>query len=224
MITEPIVTSVQEQLSTRSSGPDLAALPGSTSKGPVGGVVIPGHSWEELLWARRELDAPKGWRTEILDGGIALTPWRRSGEVAIAARVHNTLLMACPETAGVFQSLSVEIPDRELLVMPDVAVTPLSSLDDTCPVPAQELEIAVEITAPGSARRDRTTKRLGYAQGPVPVYLLIDPWDRDGPTVTLFSGPNDGDYRHHTRVEFGKPVTVPAPFDVELDTSEFRTE
>lgn len=178
--------------------------------------MIPGHSWEELLWARRELDTPRGWRTEIFDGGIALTPWRRPAEVAIAAQLHNALLPACSSGMGVFQSLSVTIPGCELLVVPDLAVAPLSSLDTAGPVPADGLEFVVEITSEGSARRDRETKRLGYAHAPVPFYLLVDAWDHEEPMVTLFSVPSDGDYRRQERVTFGKPIALPAPFTVEL--------
>ncbi|MGW6589834.1 hypothetical protein [Streptomyces globisporus] len=37
-----------------------------------------------------------------------------------------------------------------------------------------------------------------------------------------FTGPNeDGTYKHTDAVPFGKPLTVPSPFDVQPATEEF---
>jgi hypothetical protein len=39
--------------------------------------------------------------------------------------------------------------------------------------------------------------------------------------LTVYSDPSERGYQTQTTVVFGKPVTVPAPFDFELDTSAF---
>jgi Putative restriction endonuclease len=79
----------------------------------------------------------------------------------------------------------------------------------------------VEITSRSNARYDRTAKKWAYAHGPVPLYLLVDPWDVDGPISTLFSHPLDGDHTTQVSVPFGQPIALPAPFDVEIGTAEF---
>lgn len=83
--------------------------------------------------------------------------------------------------------------------------------------------MAVEITSSGNARHDRTKKLWAYAHAPVPLYLLIDRFDEHGPTVTLFSEPVNGAYQVSVRTSFGKRVTLPEPFDVELATEGFPT-
>ena len=39
--------------------------------------------------------------------------------------------------------------------------------------------------------------------------------------MTLSSDPLDGHYQRKTRVPFGDPISLPAPLDLTLDTSDF---
>ncbi|WP_223830419.1 hypothetical protein [Nocardiopsis quinghaiensis] len=48
-----------------------------------------------------------------------------------------------------------------------------------------------------------------------------DAWDEAGPSVTLHEQPGNGRYDHATTVDLGVRIRLPAPFDVELDTSRF---
>jgi Uma2 family endonuclease len=79
----------------------------------------------------------------------------------------------------------------------------------------------VEIVSKSNARMDRVEKLRAYAIAPVPLYLLIDRFADSGPSVTLFSEPLDGHYRHSEQVPFGAKITVPEPFGLVLDTKEF---
>jgi hypothetical protein len=79
----------------------------------------------------------------------------------------------------------------------------------------------VEITSPGNAGQDRISKPAGHAQAGVPLYLLIDGWAPGGPTITLFSEPEDDVYRSHRAVKFGDPIDLPEPFAITLDTGTF---
>ncbi|MEW9549558.1 hypothetical protein [Nonomuraea sp. NPDC050783] len=84
-------------------------------------------------------------------------------------------------------------------------------------------------------RRERGWR--GSPQGPpvciegprnslVPDYVLVPPgcprWGQaELPTVTVHSDIADGAYRSIATVPMGKPLHLPAPVDVELDTSIF---
>ncbi|GAA3759309.1 hypothetical protein GCM10022402_41580 [Salinactinospora qingdaonensis] len=81
--------------------------------------------------------------------------------------------------------------------------------------------LAVEITSRGNAETDRTEELRGYANAAVPLYLLVDSWHPNGAAATLFENSGNGTYQRHTTVPFGKPIALPEPFDLELDTSEF---
>ncbi len=188
-------------------------------------VVEANWDWDSLLHVWQELDVPDGWRAEILGGeGITMAPPPAKPHSHIAGIVNRVLVNGVRDGWDVHQTLGVSVARIGSLYIPDFAVAPRVSLTvgvENDPVPAADLSLVVEITSAGNARHDRMTKRWGYAHAPVPLYLLIDRWDDNGPAVTLFSDPADGDYRHSERVPFGEPITLPAPFDLEIATVEF---
>ncbi|MER0447865.1 hypothetical protein ABR738_25485 [Streptomyces sp. Edi4] len=51
--------------------------------------------------------------------------------------------------------------------------------------------------------------------------VLLDPWHSDRPAPTLYRAPEHGTYRVLDIVEYGAKLTLPAPFDLEVDTGEF---
>ncbi|MFI1383246.1 hypothetical protein [Embleya sp. NPDC020886] len=50
---------------------------------------------------------------------------------------------------------------------------------------------------------------------------VVDRWDPTGPSVTLFSEPDGGQYRRFLHVAYGKTIRIPEPFGIDLDTSDF---
>ena len=87
-------------------------------------------------------------------------------------------------------------------------------------IQSEELLLVVEITSKSNADHDRKWKRRGYAEGQVPLYLLVDRWSRPA-ALTLFSEPVDGEFQQSIVVPFGEALALPAPFDVEIDSSRF---
>lgn len=79
----------------------------------------------------------------------------------------------------------------------------------------------MEITSKGNADQDRKNKLWGYAHAEVPLYLLVDRFAEEGPSVGLFSKPANGVYQETHRVPFGEKITLPAPFEMVLNTDEF---
>ncbi|WP_243742284.1 Uma2 family endonuclease [Actinorugispora endophytica] len=177
-----------------------------------------------LLRAWQELDVPEGWRAEIIDGEIRLmTPPSRPHNF-IAAKVSRALLRSIPETWDVYQTLGLRIDSLGDLYVPDLVVIPDSAmLDDGADLPcsAEDALLVVEIVSKSNGDRDRRTKLRGYAHGLVPLYLLVDRWAEEGPSVTLYEDPENGRYRRHTTVPFGAKASLPSPFGLELDTSDF---
>ncbi|MBB1256137.1 Uma2 family endonuclease [Streptomyces alkaliterrae] len=58
-----------------------------------------------------------------------------------------------------------------------------------------------------------------YAEAGIPVHLLID---RDHCTITVFSEPGSVRYARTRTVPFGKPVDLPPPVGITLDTEPLR--
>lgn len=186
-------------------------------------AVHPWWEWDGLLQTWRDLDVPEGWRAEITEDGITMTPPPANFHNSIAQCVHRDLVLALPRHLGVYQTLGVAVPAAGRLYIPDVCVMRTADLDDGTEVTADAVLLAVEIASKRSAKHDRKTKLWGYAHGPVPLYLLIDRFHEDGPAVTLFSEPRDGHYQRSVRVPFGDSIELPEPINLTLDTKDFPT-
>lgn len=104
--------------------------------------------------------------------------------------------------------------------VPDLCVYDIAVEDngDEWKLPAAAFLLVAEVVSRSSQNHDRETKPQGYASGPIPLYLLIDPLRSE---VTLFSDPANGRYQTVRRVDYGGKIPFPAPFDAVLDTSIF---
>ena len=185
-----------------------------------------GRPWDYLLRTWQELDVPEGWRAEIDEGR---SPWyaascapqrhRREGQ----RRLYTNL----PEELEIYQTLGVHVAPLDKLYVLDLVVMPAELIEaadpeTSAPMDASGALLIVEITSKGNAREDRTKKYRAYARARVPMYLLLDRFDTRGAMATLFTEPNeDGTYKRSDPVPFGKPLLLPAPFDVTLPTDGF---
>lgn len=186
-----------------------------------------GRPWDYLLRTWQELDVPEGWRAEIDETQIILVPPPHAHHNGIAAKVQRSLYANLPDELGIYQTLSVHVAPLDKLYVPDLVVMPAELIDTadaetSDPMDASEALLIVEITSKGNAREDRTKKYRAYARAGVSMYLLIDRFDTRGAMATLFTEPNeDGTYKRSDPVPFGKPLVLPAPFDVTLATESF---
>ncbi|MDF6019637.1 Uma2 family endonuclease [Streptomyces sp. JH34] len=186
-----------------------------------------GRPWDYLLRTWQELDVPEGWRAEIDEGQIVLVPPPHAQHYGIAAKVQRRLYTNLPEELEIYQTLGVHVAPLDKLYVPDLVVMPAELIEaadpeTNAPMDASEALLIVEITSKGNAREDRTKKYRAYARAGVPMYLLLDRFDTRGATATLFTEPNeDGTYKRSDPVPFGKPLLLPAPFDVTLLTDGF---
>jgi Uma2 family endonuclease len=189
--------------------------------------TLPGSAltWPDVLRMWHELDVPEGWRPEISPEGIVMTPPPSGVHNLVADAVHGDLRKQAPKALGVFQTLGVAVPSIGGIFIPDLCVVARNQVPTGAePVAAEHVLLAVEITSPSNARHDRKRKKWAYAHGPVALYLLIDAFDEDGPSISLFSNPVDGAYRDAIRTAFGQTVKLPPPLELELDTSAFPAD
>ncbi|WP_327428291.1 Uma2 family endonuclease [Streptomyces sp. NBC_01236] len=179
---------------------------------------------EVLLEGFLALDTPEGFRAELIEGEIVVTPppdgdhedyielivsqvYRRS-QTDMQFSGNKGLKLksggACPKNHA--------IPDgtfapRELRLF--------RGADSWMSCEGVAMVVEVTSTKPEA---DREAKRRCYARGGIPLYLLID---RDASSLTLFSDPEKDDYRQLCTLPFGKSLALPEPFAFDLDTTDF---
>ncbi|MFI1257307.1 Uma2 family endonuclease [Streptomyces netropsis] len=184
-----------------------------------------GCGWDELVRAWEELDPPEGWKAEIIEGLITLSPAPANKHNVIAGKLQRSLYTAIPEDWGIYQTLAVSVPSRSGVFIPDLAVAPEAALVELTEseyyIPAAASAFIAEITSKSSLRHDRVSKPAAYAHAGVPLYLLVDRWARGGPTITLYGEPKDDVYRVLQAGKFGDEIHLPEPFDLAIDTGVF---
>ncbi|WP_262703717.1 MULTISPECIES: Uma2 family endonuclease [Streptomyces] len=171
--------------------------------------------------ARLAARVAEGTRWEFLNGKIGVTP-RPDGD---HGRIIQWLARICIQTHPDLwlhdQGLKVETyrngharPDGTL-AHSDAFVGQGEWAD------ADPVLMVVEVTSYDSDtdRRDRVEKPRAYAETGIPVYLLVD---REAGELTVFSEPDGVRYESTKTVPFGKPLTLPAPVGVTLDTEPLQ--
>jgi Uma2 family endonuclease len=178
------------------------------------------HAQLQTVW--EDLDVPEGWRAEILKGTIVVTPPPAFMHNRAASRLIRIFARTIPEEWEIYPEMGVLLASTGDLYIPDLTICPpgIEPVEDKV-ILAEHALLVVEITSPSNADNDRKRKLWGYAHGPVPLYLLVDPHAKDGPHVTLYFTPEAGRYQNSTRVRYGEVMTLPEPFDLKIDTGQF---
>jgi len=184
----------------------------------------PGTPAEFLLADFLAFDPPEGYRAELIDGEIVVTPppdgnhqldiwWvldqiRRSSSTRMQDSGNSGLIVPSQEIPGAGR------------VIPDAVVAP-AELDVFRNAPSYMLPDGIELVLEVTSSRpdlDRNARRRAYARAGIPLYLLVD---REHRRVTLYSAPAHGDYSRTCTAVFGDKLELPKPFDFALDTASF---
>jgi Uma2 family endonuclease len=171
----------------------------------------------EQVW--QQLDIP-GHRIELIDGEIVVSPsasLRHSG--AVDELIDALIDVKRKHGWRIHTNVTVHIAATRERLIPDLMIAPKDAprFDDN-ELLAPGVLLVAEVVSPSSQRRDRVAKPRAYAQGGVPLYLLIDQL-ADPAAVTLFSDPHETSYRSCDRATGGRPVRLPEPFGIALDTA-----
>ncbi|GAA5041918.1 Uma2 family endonuclease [Thermocatellispora tengchongensis] len=183
-------------------------------------VVVPDLPPERLDVVYQQVcDAfPENLRVEIINGRIVVNPMPTINH----AKTVNELQSRLNETARrrgwhVLQNIKLHFGPQSDRAIPDLSVISDNARmwgDDE--VFSDDALLAVEVVSKSSIRNDHLHKPRAYAGGGVPLYLIVDPFDR---TARLFSMPKDGRYAAETGVRLGEPLELPAPWEITLDTT-----
>ncbi|MFI1728832.1 Uma2 family endonuclease [Streptomyces acidicola] len=178
--------------------------------------LVNGPDLDEALWqAWKTMELPEGYRAEIIEGAIEVSPTGRLSHAQIVNRLRNALVRFLGEgECAAYQDANVIF--RRKGWIPDVFVAPEDlepcADEDGLGVDAAAVGLVVEVVSPGKRNqdRDRVRKRREYARAGIPVYVIIDDYDGQG-AVTLFTGPraDAADWGDIHRAPYGTEVIIP---------------
>lgn len=176
------------------------------------------HARLEQLWY--DFQAPEGSRLELIDGELVMSPAPTAGHEQSVRELTCQLAGVRYRHGWSAQTdARIRIPVTSERLIPDLAL----ATGDAPRVSRRELApdgvlLTAEVVSPSTQRRDRGHKRRAYAQGGIPLYLIIDPF-AGPPTVTLLSEPGPDCYAHEQVAAAGQPLRLPPPFGLSLDTA-----
>ena len=165
-----------------------------------------------------DLAIPDGFRAQIIGADLVVSGPPTGQHAHIVSYVRNAIHPARPAGYDTYEATTAQTDSGQRFT-PDLAMWPVDLLRGSAEwaLPASMCRFALEVTSPGAEYRDYL-KASGYAEAPVPVYLLADVRKRE---CIVFTDPEGGVYRTKQRVPFGAPVFLPFDVQVAIDTAEF---
>lgn len=177
--------------------------------------------FEEMLGLLDDMQLRDGFQAEIIRGNIVVSPWSKAFYLDVMELVCEQLRPYLPEghriSYGPFLYL---FPGLERAYGPDIhAAHRRVSRSTSNHLDGEALSFVAELTSPSTRDEDRTDKVEIYGKAGVPVYLLLDMQEEQ---ATVFSMPSAKGYESRDTKPFGEKLSIPAPFDCVLDTTEFK--
>ncbi|MGW2377076.1 MULTISPECIES: Uma2 family endonuclease [Kitasatospora] len=165
------------------------------------------------LW--KSMDVPEGFRAEIIEGAITLSPTSGTRHFRINRQVLSGLVDYLRKSAWMPGNVCNVIHGLKVLI-PDVLVAPRDIEEVEHPeglgLLASGIPLVIETVSPGAEARERdhVLKHRAYAAAGIPVYVIIDDHD-DGGAVTVLTSPDPERraYASSIRVPYGKEAVIP---------------
>ncbi|GAA1068851.1 Uma2 family endonuclease [Kitasatospora nipponensis] len=168
-----------------------------------------------LVEAFLALETPEGFKAELIEGKIVVTPPPDGEHETVIGRIVRQVFTEGPKEVDFAPGKGLVVPDGHYIPDATFARRGAFSAADSWWKPEGVLMV-LEVTSrrPG---KDREEKRTGYAAAGIPLHLLVD---RQAGLVVLHSDPEGAEYRGVTQAAIGEPLDLPAPFGFALDTGE----
>ncbi|MGW2234168.1 Uma2 family endonuclease [Streptomyces sp. NPDC001759] len=184
-------------------------------------IEMADHSGEltlDKLFESLERTTPEGYKVEIVEGAIFMTP-QRDTHWEIILDIVEQLRTKYPRRR-VKSDVRIDYPGHLNGFATDVTlVSQDAEKDEKGLWSHQDVEFVAEVISKGTAHNDYGPKKTAYAVAEVPVYLIADPYQGK---CHLFTQPKDGDYVTETTVSFGGDVDLTVTdVGLTLKTDEF---
>ncbi|MEU6484792.1 Uma2 family endonuclease [Streptomyces sp. NPDC046887] len=153
------------------------------------------------------VNLPNGYRVEITDGKIIMTPQGESQSdvlVEVAPQVKQQLA----GQGRILMDVMIDFPSSLYGYAPDLAVVaPGSEHNSRGRYEWHHLDVVLEVVSKSTRDNDFTKKFRMYAECGIPVYVIVDPSDG---MCTVHSHPTrTGTYAEAREVPFGEDLVLP---------------
>jgi Uma2 family endonuclease len=126
-----------------------------------------------------------GWRHELVDGALVMTPAPRWRHQSAVVELLAALRVGCPSDLRVVVAPFDVVLGADTVVQPDLLVAQRSSITETELTGAPLL--AVEVLSPSTTHIDLGLKRARYEAARCPAYWVVDPGSADAaPSITAW--------------------------------------
>ncbi|MEU9452110.1 Uma2 family endonuclease [Streptomyces sp. NPDC048277] len=172
----------------------------------------------DSLFESLERTTPEGYKVEIVEGAIFMSP-QRDTHWEIIADIYEQLRTKYPRKR-VKSDVRIDYPGHLNGFATDVTlVTEAAQKDEKGLWNCRDVAFVAEVISKGTAANDYGPKKTAYAVAEVPVYLIADPYQGK---CHLYTQPKDGDYITETTVTFGGDVDLTVTdLGLTLKTDEF---
>ena len=176
---------------------------------------------DELFEQIEKMPAPEGYKVEIVEGTVFMSP-QRDTHWEIILDIVEQLRTKYPRKR-VKSNVRIDYPGHLNGFASDVTVL----AEDAARTESglwrhQDVEFVAEVISKSTAANDYGPKKAAYAVAEVPVYLIVDPYQR---RVRVYTHPKGDTYTTETRVDFGTAVDLTTTaVGLTLKTDEFPVD
>ncbi|ARF57035.1 Uma2 family endonuclease [Streptomyces gilvosporeus] len=164
---------------------------------------------DELFARLEQMPVPEGYKVEIIEGTIFMSPQRN-----IHWQTIRRIVRAVEDRFGmddlVTSDVRVDFPGELNGFCPDVAkFTDGAKVDARGRWRYQDIEFVAEVISKGTAANDYGPKQATYAAAGIPVYVIADPYIG---RIRVFTHPQDGEYKSDLTLVYGEPIDLTEQF------------
>ncbi|AJT64895.1 Uma2 family endonuclease [Streptomyces chattanoogensis] len=174
---------------------------------------------DELFAWLEHSPVPEGYKVEIIEGTVFMSPQRDSHWETIR-RIVRAMEDRFGMDVRVKSDVRIDFPGELNGLCPDVA-----KIADDAKMNArgrwryQDIEFIAEVISKRTATNDYGPKKDIYATAEVPVYVIADPYIG---RCRIFTDPQDGEYKTDVSLTYGKPIDLTSTtVDLTIPTDDF---
>ncbi len=161
----------------------------------------------------------EGYKTEIIEGAVHMTPQRDVHWMIIRKLLH-ALEDRFGRDVRVLSDVRIDFPGYRNGLCPDVAKPRYDAeREGEERWRPEDIEFVAEVISKSTAANDYGPKKDLYAKARIPVYVIADPYQG---RVHIYTQPKQGEYHVETKADFGTEIDLThTPLGLTLDTTDF---